>query len=169
MNSILRIAAWEKLPIEAILNLCSSNRELSQICANPTTWNILLKRDYNIDYRGNNPVAEYTRNVIRDIVSLLYQLNQDLPVAVEFLGYSNTNSYSMVHGNKIGSKTASVLKSLTLFSLVDYRQNVENKILAIENRAKQQQEEKRRQEAEIKRRAEDEQYFQQHGMFGLLE
>ena len=181
--SSLKIAAWERLPIESILNLCKSSRELAQICADPTTWNILLKRDYDIEYRGQNALTEYTKNLIRDIVSLLYEISElprtqytleyreanELKIALEFLGHSNTNRYSAIHGNKIGSKAVSQLKSLTLSSLVQYRQILQDEIEEFRNAGKRQEEERKRRENEEKRREEEEEYLEQHGMFGLLE
>ena len=104
---------------------------------------------------------------------------EPLQDALEFAGYSATNKYEMIHGNKIGSKAVSVLKSNTLLSLVEYRNELLNKMDAYNNRFKIAEEEKRRKE-EIKRRQdeenrrkqakiqEEEDYFTQHGMFGIL-
>lgn len=142
MTSALRIATWEQLPIESILNLCKSSKDMAQICKDPTTWNILLKRDYGITYRGNNALKKYTKNVIRDIVALLYDIIEynkqefgcnkrvfnDLHKVVEFLGYSNKNRYEIIHGNKIGTNASSLLKSPNLSSLVEYKQMLRNTI-----------------------------------------
>ena len=76
MITWLKIASWEKLPIESILNLCRTNRELSKICNDKLTWTTLLRRDYSIDYRGNQPLEEYTKQVLDDIVMLLYKLTK---------------------------------------------------------------------------------------------
>lgn len=47
------------LSIEEILNLCSTNLKIGRMCENPLMWIRLIKRDFGIDSKSNDPRSEY--------------------------------------------------------------------------------------------------------------
>ena len=53
MDDPSRYIMWKYLPYEDIMNLCITNRAMSEICNDPETWRFLLYRDFNIVADGS--------------------------------------------------------------------------------------------------------------------
>ena len=124
---------------------------------------------------------EHTRNVINEIISLLYQIDelpyrflsntsQDrLKYALEFAGFSHNNRYETINGNVIGSRAASRLRAIDLASLEQYRDNLQKQIDEFMEAKRYSDELEGKRQEELRRQEEEENYIQQHGMFGILE
>jgi len=50
---------WRYLPIEDIIRLCETNSYFKKICEASSTWLFLLKRDFGIDKKINDPKMYY--------------------------------------------------------------------------------------------------------------
>lgn len=98
MYTSLKIATWEKLPIDTILNLCKTDREMIKICNDNLTWTILLKRDYNVDYRENKPLKEYINYISNEIIMLLQEINrlQDIKYKLQYPVLNTNNLPALV-------------------------------------------------------------------------
>ena len=128
----------------------------------------------------NSQLVNYTKTVIDDIISLIYQISElpyryqgdsygGLNIALEFAGFSRQNRFETINENVMGSEVAYQLESLDLKSLEDYRNSL---LRELANEIKRQQQHtteiKRLQEEQI-RQQQEEDYLHQHGMFGNLD
>jgi len=60
----------QNLDIRDIIHLCQTNIKLSKICQDPYTWTYLLKRDFNLDYKGPDPYQTYIKGWILKNIDL---------------------------------------------------------------------------------------------------
>ena len=123
---------------------------------------------------------EYTQTVIDQIISLLYQINElpyrytsntidnRLKYALEFAGFSHNNRYETINGNVIGSRAASRLRALDLASLEEYRDTLQRQLDEFNQTKRYSDEIERKRQEELRRQEEEENYIQEHGMFGIF-
>jgi len=74
MQGIPSYLIWQHLPIKDIINFCRTNIEFEGICRDNHTWRYLLRRDYNIDYKGDNPYEVYKDELKNDLTDLYLSL-----------------------------------------------------------------------------------------------
>lgn len=82
-----------------------------------------------------------------------------LQYALEFAGYSTTNKYETIHGNKIGARATEILADNNLFSLVAYRNDLQDQVARYYEKKRIAAEQKRRQDEEIQRKQAELQLF----------
>jgi hypothetical protein len=77
---------WLYMPYQDIINLCQTHPEFRIICQQNRTWRILLKRDFNIEYNGNNARDMYMKyNEVIDYFSETFPIitNEAVKIIIE--------------------------------------------------------------------------------------
>lgn len=65
---------WRQMPVHTLVKYCQMNKKLLAICKNPSTWQYLLKRDFNIDESKPNPLKSYFKQVLSKICDIYLEL-----------------------------------------------------------------------------------------------
>jgi len=89
---------WKFLSVNEMLNLCQTSRFFSQICSDHVTWIYLIKRDFNVDYNGDDAELQYY--LYYDYLNLIDE-------------YENMVKYNKQHNINKARKTAwNIIKNL---------------------------------------------------------
>ena len=74
---------WREMSVPTLIKYCGTNKQLLSICKNPTTWQYLLQRDFNITSPKRNPMKSYFKQVIKKV--------SDIYIADATRHYKNNN------------------------------------------------------------------------------
>ena len=114
---------WQQLPIKHIIKLCRIDKTFAQLCSQKSTWQFLLKRDFNID-SYENPRKKYVKQLLEraalltskdaddrmklinrfpSAISAIYTgVINSYKISQSFLGIDTSEKYFDFFGNRIG-------------------------------------------------------------------
>ena len=66
---------WRTMDVRELVRLCQTSTYFKSLCDNPETWRFLLKRDFKIDYSGNDTLKKYVKQLLKLFAKVIFKVS----------------------------------------------------------------------------------------------
>jgi len=119
MNALLCSLMIEQVSAIDLVRLLKTNLELNEMGKDTYIWRCLLKRDFSLIYKGDNPYKKYKKKVIQKLIKLYTKIAHHYSI--------ESNNGQLIKAKKLWALKESnryYCIALTLLNVANYKNTV---------------------------------------------
>ena len=93
-----------------LIRVSQTSKHFSNLLRQPSTWQTLLKRDFNVESTKSTANSRYFKLFLRDLAKQFERMG-NFYLALSCLGFDESGKTSLIFGNRIGNKFLTLLET----------------------------------------------------------